>query len=125
MSLSPRPRAAVADGFALETKAVSRWWAALFGCVFHLLPREFLLKTSTHVVSTELTGKEFVQTIKTAEMGRPGGQAWGPRPCCALQEKSEPSLDHCRRWTAEGSRAREKGDRDRNRRRLREEERGA
>lgn len=52
----------------------------MFGFVFHLLPREFLLKTSTHAVSTELTGKEFVQTIRTAEMGRPGGQAWGPRP---------------------------------------------
>ena len=65
---------------ALVTKAVSRWRAALFGFVFPLLPSEFLLKTSTHA-STELKGKEFVQTIRKAEMGRPGGQAWGPKPC--------------------------------------------
>lgn len=52
----------------------------MFGFVFHLLPSEFLLKTSTHVFSAELTGKEFVQTIRKAEMGRPQGQAWGPRP---------------------------------------------
>lgn len=42
----------------------------MFGFVFLLLPSEFLLKTSTHVVSTELKGKEFVQTIRKAEVGR-------------------------------------------------------
>ena len=81
--LQPRPRAVRADGSALVTKAVSKWRVALFGFVFHSLPSEFLLKTSTHVVSTELTGKEFVQTIRKAEMGKPRGQAWGPRPLCA------------------------------------------
>lgn len=62
---------------ALVTKAVSRWWASLFGFVFPLLPSEFLLKTSTHV-SAELKGKEFVQTIRKAEMGRPRGAGVGP-----------------------------------------------
>lgn len=41
----------------------------MFGFVFPLLSSEFLLKTSTHV-STGLKEKEFVETIKKAEMGR-------------------------------------------------------
>lgn len=54
----------------------------MFGFVFPLLPSEFLLKTSTHV-SAELKGKEFVQTSREADMGRPWGQAWGPSRCCS------------------------------------------
>jgi hypothetical protein len=45
----------------------------VFGFVFPFLPREFLLKTSTHV-SAELKGKEFIQTIRKAEPEAPGAR---------------------------------------------------
>lgn len=63
----------------------------MFGFVFPLLPSEFLLKTSTHV-SAELKGKEFVQTSREADMGRPWGQAWGPSWGCTAAGGAQPRL---------------------------------
>lgn len=62
---------------AFVTNAVSRWRAGLFGFVFSLLPSEFLSKTSTHV-SAELKRKEFVQSIRKADRGKPQGPGVGP-----------------------------------------------
>lgn len=49
-----------------------------------MLPREFLSKTSTHVCA-ELKGKEFVQTVRKAELEDAGAMGGVWRGCALLR----------------------------------------